>query len=136
MVEAQVTWTDGERFVGNASSGHAIVIDADRQRARVALRGGDAPIVDVDAGVVDHSIHPANRVDLPGHTVSLLSTREIADHHSRGANGQLRGARSASGVEDDLMAAVKKRASRCQAKPLRGPGDQDSSHALGARWRG
>ena len=32
MVEAQVTWTDGERFVGNASSGHAIVIDSDRQR--------------------------------------------------------------------------------------------------------
>ena len=32
MVEAQVTWTDGERFVGNASSGHAIVVDSDRQR--------------------------------------------------------------------------------------------------------
>lgn len=32
MVEAQVTWTDGERFVGNASSGHAIVIDSDRER--------------------------------------------------------------------------------------------------------
>jgi putative redox protein len=32
MVEAQVTWTDGERFVGNATSGHAMVIDSDRQR--------------------------------------------------------------------------------------------------------
>jgi putative redox protein len=32
MVEAQITWTDGERFVGNASSGHAIVIDSDRER--------------------------------------------------------------------------------------------------------
>src|SRR5215467_8705775 len=32
MVEAQVTWSDGERFVGSASSGHAIVIDADRER--------------------------------------------------------------------------------------------------------
>ena len=28
-VEAQVTWTDGERFVANASSGHGIVIDSD-----------------------------------------------------------------------------------------------------------
>jgi len=28
MVEAVVNWTDNERFVGNASSGHAIVIDA------------------------------------------------------------------------------------------------------------
>ena len=36
MVEAQVTWSDGERFVGNASSGHAIVIDADRQRNTAA----------------------------------------------------------------------------------------------------
>jgi putative redox protein len=32
MVEARVTWTDGERFVGSASSGHAIVIDSDRKR--------------------------------------------------------------------------------------------------------
>lgn len=32
MVEAQVSWVDGERFVGNASSGHAMVIDSDRQR--------------------------------------------------------------------------------------------------------
>src|SRR3984957_4791657 len=36
MVEAQITWTDGERFVGNASSGHAIVIDSDRQRNTAA----------------------------------------------------------------------------------------------------
>src|SRR5262245_8884897 len=32
MVEAQVNWTDGERFVASASSGHAMVIDSDRQR--------------------------------------------------------------------------------------------------------
>jgi putative redox protein len=32
LVEAQVTWIDGERFAGSASSGHAIVIDSDRQR--------------------------------------------------------------------------------------------------------
>jgi putative redox protein len=32
MVEAQVTWTDGERFVASASSGHAMVIDSDRER--------------------------------------------------------------------------------------------------------
>jgi putative redox protein len=35
-VEAQATWTDGERFVANASSGHAIVIDSDRQRNTAA----------------------------------------------------------------------------------------------------
>jgi putative redox protein len=32
MVEASVNWTDGERFVGVASSGHALVVDADRKR--------------------------------------------------------------------------------------------------------
>ena len=32
MVEARVNWTDGERFVAMASSGHALVVDADRQR--------------------------------------------------------------------------------------------------------
>jgi putative redox protein len=35
-VEAQVTWADGERFVANASSGHGIVIDSDRQRNTAA----------------------------------------------------------------------------------------------------
>ena len=32
MVEASVNWTDGERFVGVASSGHALVVDSDRKR--------------------------------------------------------------------------------------------------------
>ncbi|HEY1939432.1 MAG TPA: OsmC family protein [Candidatus Angelobacter sp.] len=36
MVEAQVTWTDGERFVANASSGHAVVVDSDRERNTAA----------------------------------------------------------------------------------------------------
>ena len=30
-VNASVNWTNGERFVGSASSGHAIVIDSDRE---------------------------------------------------------------------------------------------------------
>ena len=36
MVEAKLNWTDGERFVASASSGHAIVIDSDRQRNTAA----------------------------------------------------------------------------------------------------
>jgi putative redox protein len=32
MVEAKVNWTDGEQFVGSGTSGHALVIDSDRQR--------------------------------------------------------------------------------------------------------
>ena len=28
MVEAVVQWTDAERFIGRASSGHAMVVDA------------------------------------------------------------------------------------------------------------
>ncbi len=36
MVEAKLNWVDGERFVGSASSGHAIVVDADRQRNSAA----------------------------------------------------------------------------------------------------
>jgi putative redox protein len=31
-VEAQAQWTDGERFVCSATSGHALVADADRTR--------------------------------------------------------------------------------------------------------
>lgn len=32
MVETKLNWIDGERFVVNASSGHAMVVDADRER--------------------------------------------------------------------------------------------------------
>ena len=32
MVEARLNWADGERFVGSASSGHAMVVDSDRHR--------------------------------------------------------------------------------------------------------
>lgn len=32
MVEARANWTDGERFVAIATSGHSLVVDSDRQR--------------------------------------------------------------------------------------------------------
>jgi putative redox protein len=32
VVEARANWIDGERFVAAASSGHALVVDSDRQR--------------------------------------------------------------------------------------------------------
>src|SRR6266404_8373987 len=32
IVNASVNWSDGQRFIGMASSGHALVIDADRER--------------------------------------------------------------------------------------------------------
>jgi putative redox protein len=32
VVEARANWIDGERFVASASSGHALVVDSDRQR--------------------------------------------------------------------------------------------------------
>jgi putative redox protein len=36
VVEAKLNWIDGERFVVNASSGHAVVVDADRKRNTAA----------------------------------------------------------------------------------------------------
>jgi putative redox protein len=33
MIEAQAIWTDHDRFIGVASSGHAIVVDAGKQPA-------------------------------------------------------------------------------------------------------
>ena len=38
MIEAQVQWTDAERFIGAASSGHAIVVDAG------ATKSGNGPM--------------------------------------------------------------------------------------------
>jgi putative redox protein len=32
MVNATANWTDGERFIAMASSGHALVVEADRKR--------------------------------------------------------------------------------------------------------
>ncbi len=31
IVNAEVQWSDGERFIGSASSGHALVVDSDRK---------------------------------------------------------------------------------------------------------
>jgi putative redox protein len=36
LVEAKLNWIDGERFVAQASSGHAVVIDSDRRRNTAA----------------------------------------------------------------------------------------------------
>jgi putative redox protein len=36
MVEAKLNWVDGERFLVSASSGHAMVVDADRERNTAA----------------------------------------------------------------------------------------------------
>ena len=36
MVEARASWIDGERFVASASSGHAVIVDSDRQRNTAA----------------------------------------------------------------------------------------------------
>ncbi len=33
MIQAQVQWTDAERFIGTASSGHAIVVDAGKTKS-------------------------------------------------------------------------------------------------------
>lgn len=36
LAQAQAQWTDGERFIGSGTSGHGIVIDADRRRNSAA----------------------------------------------------------------------------------------------------
>lgn len=36
MVDAKLNWIDGERFVVSASSGHAMVVDSDRERNTAA----------------------------------------------------------------------------------------------------
>ena len=36
MVEANVQWIDGERFVASTASGHAIVVDSDRKKNTAA----------------------------------------------------------------------------------------------------
>ena len=36
LVEAKLNWVDGERFMVSASSGHAIVVDSDRERNTAA----------------------------------------------------------------------------------------------------
>src|SRR3954462_3102324 len=36
QVTAHIAWTDGERFIGKASSGHALVVDSDRERNTAA----------------------------------------------------------------------------------------------------
>ncbi len=64
----------------------------------------------VDAGVVDHSVHTANLVDLVRERPGLCGAGEIANDHACGTRRQIReggGAFFRARVQDHLVAFVR-----------------------------
>src|SRR5262249_24784423 len=84
----------------------------------------------IDAGVVDHGVHRAKRVDLLCNGADLCGATQIADRHSGGMRleverrGPLRRAR----VEDHFVARVQERMRGRAAKTVSATRDEDARH--------
>jgi hypothetical protein len=75
------------------------------QSLRVTFGGCGAGRLEVDAGIVDNSVHPADLVHLAGEVPGLGGTAEVADDHSCGVEvAERRRPLAGAGVEDNVMA--------------------------------
>src|SRR5215831_13989093 len=102
-----------------------------RESLRVAVGGRSAGRLEVDAGVVDYGVHPADLVHLIGEVLGLGRAAEVADDHSRGARCEVaercRPLRSA-GVQDNLLAVTHEDTGGGAAEPVGGAGYEDTGH--------
>jgi hypothetical protein len=93
-------------------------------------RRAAAPLA-VDAGVVDHGVHAPQRVDLVRYAAGFDGAAKIAHHDASGPGrevGERRSAIRSTGVQDHLLARVKKRPGRRAAEPVGAPCDEDARH--------
>jgi hypothetical protein len=99
----------------------------------VTVGGRGAGRLEVDAGIVDNSIHPADRVHLTGELSGLGCAAEVADDDSRGVRGQIAERRrplASAGVQDHVMAVLQEDTGGGAAEPVGGAGDEDTGHGI------
>jgi hypothetical protein len=92
--------------------------DVDRQH----LRSG------VNAGVVDHSVHPAEAVHVAGDMARLLDVGEIADDNRRAAVQEVADGRqptAVADVDDDPVPIPQQRLRGQPSETVCGTGDED-----------
>jgi len=105
----------------------------------VSFGGHRARRLEVDASIVDDSVHPADAVHLIGEFPGLRGAAEVADDDSRGVRGEVAERRrplAGAGMEDHVMALPHKDLRGSAAEPVGGAGDErygtrDNSAASG-----
>jgi len=99
----------------------------------VTFGGCGAGRLEEDAGIVDHSVHPADLVHLTGEVPGLGCAAEVADDHSRRVRGEVAERRrplAAARVEDNVMALTDEGTGGGPAESVGGAGDEDSGHGI------
>ena len=94
---------------------------------RVTFGGRGARRLEVDASIMDDSVHPADAVHLIGEFPGLGCTAKVADDHPRGTGGKvpkrLRPPARA-GVQDNVMACTHEDTGGGAAEPVGRAGDE------------
>jgi hypothetical protein len=109
----------------------------------VAFGGRGTGGLEVDAGVVDDSVHPADLVHLIGELRGLGCAGEVADDDSRGVRGEVAEHSrplASAGVEDNVRAFSHERRRRGLSPRATGQGDHtpdtpDGANAAGLGFR-
>jgi hypothetical protein len=102
-----------------------------RESRRVTVGGRGAGRLEVDAGIVDNSVHPADLVHLAGEVSGLGCAAQVADDDSRGVRGEVGECRrplAGAGVQDNVMALTHEDTGGGAAESVGGAGDEDAGH--------
>jgi hypothetical protein len=100
---------------------------------RVAFGGRSAGRLEVDAGIVDDSVHRSDAVHLIGEAPCFGGTGQVADDDSRSVRGeaaQRRRPLAGAGVQDHLMAFTHEDPGGGAAEPVGGAGDENTGHGI------
>ena len=99
----------------------------------MTVGGRGAGRLEVDAGIVDNSVHRADLVHLIGEVPGLGGAAEVAGDDSRGVWGEAAERRrplAAAGVEDNVMAFTDEDTGGASAESVGGAGDEDTGHGV------
>ena len=95
--------------------------------------GCGAGRLEVDAGIMDNSVHRADVVHLAGEVSGLGGAAEVADDHSSGVRREIverRRPLASPGVQDDVMTFTDEGTGSGAAKTFGGAGDEDTGHKI------
>ena len=104
-----------------------------REGLRVTAGGRGAGRLEVDAGIADDSVHPADLVHLTGEVPGLGCAAEVAGDDSGGVRGEVAERRrplASAGVEDNVMAFTDEDTGGGAAESVGGAGDEDTGHGI------
>jgi len=85
MAEARIKWVDGLRFVGQAGSKHAVVMDAGEQVGGedTGVRPGELPLIAVGGCTGIDVVSILNKMRVPFDDIEIFVSSESAPEHPK-----------------------------------------------------